>query len=66
MLLPSPGVPIAMQFVSGLAVRSASVTVPLFIGEAPPAMHGTLRSWSKGWRHDITYTRMTDNPSSST
>jgi hypothetical protein len=30
------------------------------------AVEGTLRSWTKGCRHDISYTRMTDNPSSST
>jgi len=47
-LSPSLGVLIAMRFVIGLAVGSASQTVPLFIGEAaPPAMRGALVSFNQ-------------------
>lgn len=47
-LSPSLGVLIAMRFVIGLAVGSASETVPLFIGEAaPPAMRGALVSFNQ-------------------
>lgn len=45
---PSLGVLIAMRFVIGLAVGSASEVVPLFIGEAaPPKLRGALVSFNQ-------------------
>jgi MFS family permease len=47
-LSPSLGTLIAMRFVVGLAVGSASETVPLFIGEvAPPRTRGALVSFNQ-------------------
>jgi sugar porter (SP) family MFS transporter len=47
-LAPSLGFLIAMRFVIGLAVGSASMTVPLYIGEiAPPRVRGALVSFNQ-------------------
>jgi len=45
---PDLGVLVAMRFVIGLAVGSASMTVPLYIGElAPPHVRGALVSFNQ-------------------